>query len=304
LRLPNFFIIGAPKAGTTALSEVLGQHPEIYMSPVKEPCFFGFEGKPPIFPPPAGTYFRRTAVWRPRDYAMLFARVTTERSIGEASPLYMMRPGVAARRIHDNLPQSRIIAVLRQPAERAHSDYWSLRMHGVEPIATFEEALAQEADRVKNGGLLGLYRKRGYYHAQLSVYYELFPRDRIRAYLYEDWRDNPRAMLRDICQSLEVDEGFAFENCSSNVTLLPRSRRLHSLAVEPGRICRVVPLLPAPARRAVGWALRGLDARFNVSRPPPLDPQTRTLLTAGYREDILRLQDLINRDLSPWLRGT
>lgn len=302
MHLPNFFIIGAPKAGTTALYHTLKQHPEIYMSSVKEPRYFAFQGVPPISPGPAGAFFRRTAVWQPRAYALLFAQVTNQCAIGDASPIYL-RSALAARRIKQDLPHSRIIAILRQPAERAHSHYTYMCQQGVEPARTFEQALAHEETRLKEGWFSGLYHKtNGYYHAQLSVYYDLFPREQIKVYLYEDWKNTPQVMLRDLFRFLEVDESFAPEIRWSNVTLLPKSRRLHNLATHPARVEQLTPFLPARARRAVVSALRRIDNQFNLAPPPPIDPEIRARLTADYREDILKLQDLIGRDLSQWLQ--
>ena len=301
--VPNFFVIGAAKAGTTALYNCLKQHPDIYMSPVKEPLFFAFEGEPPIYPGPAGTYFHRVAVWRPRDYMLLFAGATGQRAIGEASPIYLRSP-LAARRIRQNLPHSRLVAILRHPAERAYSHYTYLVQHHVEPARTFSEALAREALRMQEGWFPGFfYQASGYYHAQLSAYGELFPREQIKVYLYEDWRETPQAMLRDLFRFLEVDTDFVPTIRQSNVTRLPSSQRLHRLAVAPDRIeRRLAPILPARARRAIVSAVRRFDDRCNLAPPPPLDPEIRARLTAEYREDILKLQDLIGRDLSHWVR--
>lgn len=300
--LPNFFVIGAAKAGTTALYDSLRQHPEIYMSPVKEPVFFAFEGLPPIFPGPAGAHLRRRSVWHPRDYMLLFAQATNQHAIGEASPLYLSSP-LAAQRIKQNLPGSRITAILRQPAERAYSHYTFMRQHAVEPACTFEEALAHEATRLTQGWFSGLhYKANGYYHAQLSSYYRMFPREQIKVYIYEDWKHTPRAMLRDLFGFLGVDEEFVPEVRRSNVTLLPRSWRLHRVAADPARVERLLPFLPVPVRPIVVSALQRMDGRFNLAPPPPLDPATRERLTADYREDILQLQDLIGRDLSHWLK--
>lgn len=303
MKLPNLFIIGAPKSGTTALYDTLKQHPQIYMSPVKEPFYFAFEGEPPIFPGAAGMFFRRAAVWRPHEYAQLFAGGTSERAIGEASATYLASP-LAARRIRHNLPSSRIAAILRQPAERAYSAYTFLRQVGFEPARIFEEALAQEEPRIQAGWIPILnYKANSRYYGQLAVYYDLFPREQIKVYLYEDWKDAPQAMLRDMFRFLEVDENFVPEVQRSNVTRLPKNRRLHLWATNSGRIEKRMPFLPALARRAIHSAFQGLDSRFNLVPPPPLDPEMRTRLTADFREDILQLQDLIRRDLSHWLKA-
>jgi hypothetical protein len=303
--LPNFFVIGAAKAGTTALYDSLKQHPEIYMSPIKEPFFFAFQGEPPIFAGPAGTFFRRTAVRRPRDYMLLFGAAMNQHAIGEASSIYLRSP-LAARRIQKNLPQSKIVAILRHPAERAYSHYMFMVQQNAEPAPTFERALAHEVSRIEEGWFPGLFHKtNGYYHAQLSVYFDLFPCEQIKVYLYEDWKGTPRTMLRDLFGFLQVDETFSPELRQRNVTLLPKNRRLHQLAINSEGIeRRLTPLVPASGRSKIVSALRWFDKRYNLAPPPPLDPEIRARLTADYREDILKLQDLIGRDLSHWLRTT
>lgn len=303
MNLPNFLIVGAAKAGTTALYDTLQRHPGFFMSPVKETHYFGFEGEPPVFPGPSGDYFHKTAVWRPHDYAMLFARAAAGQAIGEASPVYLMRSAVAAPRIRQTLPRCRIVAVLRHPVERAYSDYNSRRMYRVEPAHTFREALAQESARARKGWILGRYRLSSGYHAQLSDYYALFPREQIRICLYEDWKGDAPAMLRDLFRFLEVDENAAPEIRRSHVTRLPRNRRLHRWAQHPDNLEKCLPFLPLRVQRTLASLLRFTDERFNLAPPPPLAPAERASLTEEFRTDILKLQDLIRRDLSSWLDG-
>ena len=302
MNLPNFIIIGTDKAGTTALYDTLRQHPDIYMSPVKEPHFFAFTSEPPISPGPGGAYYHRVAVWRPRDYARLFAGVTNERAIGEASAGYLRSP-LAARRIKHNLPQCRLVAILRQPAERAYSNYTFARGFG-EPEPRFDHALAREPERIRAGWFSGVYYKtNGYYHDQLAVYYGLFPRRQVKVFLYEDWKNTPQALLRDLFRFLEIDHEFVPEIRRSNVTLWPKSWRWHALATHPARIRQLAPFLHPAARSALGSVVQRLDTRFNLVPPPPLDPEIRARLTADYREDILKLEGLIQRDLTHWLKS-
>ncbi len=199
------------------------------------------------------------------------------------------------------LPRSRLIAILRQPAERAYSDYLFKRERNMEPAGTFEEALAQETERLNQGWHSGLfYKANGFYYTQLSAYYNLFRPEQIKVYLYEDWKNAPQATLRDLFRFLQVDENFAPEIQRRNVTWSHKSPRLHRLANDPTEIERLA-VLPALARRLVVSVLKRIDRRFNLAAPPPLDQQIRVRLTADYREDILKLQDLIGRDLSHWL---
>jgi hypothetical protein len=300
--LPNFFILSAGKSGTTALYYTLKEHPEIFVCPVKEPHFFAWEGEPPTFPGPGGLIPRNFWVWRPRDYLRLFEQVTIQRAIGEASTGYLYSP-TAAQRIWKNLPNSRLVVLLRQPAERAYSSYQFNAQRDLEPARTFAGALALEETRQRAGWYPALfYRAHGFYYARLAAYYNLFPRQQIKVYLYEDWKNTPQVMLRDLFRFLEVDENFSPELRRSNVTRLPKNRRLHNLATHPAQIEGRILFLPAVARRAVLSALQWTDNHFNLAPPPPLDPKLRARLTADYREDILKLQELIQRDLSGWLK--
>lgn len=302
--LPNFFIIGAPKAGSTALYDTLSQHPQIYMSPVKEPLFFACEGEPPLLAGPLVTLLRRRAIWQPAQYLALFEGVKEERAIGEASVIYLRSPQAAAR-IQHNIPCAKLVAVLRHPAERAHSHFWFSVKIGAEPARSFEEALEQEARGERDGWFSGLHhRENGFYHRQLAAYYALFPREQIKVYLYEEWQTNPRALLRDLFQFLEVEAEFAPILRRTNVTSVPRSRRLQAWAQRPQRFeARLNRVVPRTFHAPIMTAVQAANHRFNQGQVPSLNSLTRTRLVQEYREDILKLQDLIERDLSHWLTG-
>ncbi len=218
MALPNFFIIGAPKSGTTALYQAIRSHPDVFMSPVKEPRYFAFDGQPPVLNGPAGDYWQKS-IWQRRDYFQLFANANGQKVIGEASPVYLRIPQ-AAERIRKNLPLSRIVAILRQPADRAYSHFMYMRQKNVEPLQSFSAALAEEQARIQKGWFSGFYYKEnGKYHTQLSVYYHLFPSEQIKIYLYEDWKKQPQAVLRDLFCFLEIDEEYQPIITQSNVTV-------------------------------------------------------------------------------------
>jgi len=299
---PNFFIIGAPKAGTSALYFCLKQHPEIYMSPVKEPNFFLSESIPPKHAGPKGDYFSCNGVFSPRDYLCLFAGANLQKAIGEASTTYLNSP-IAATRISQFAPNARIIVLLRQPADRAYSHFQYLRSQGIEPVFSFAEALSLENARREEGWFAGhLYKESGFYCTQLRRYFDCFHRDQVRIYLYEEWNQAPHTLLQDLFRFLGVDERFVPEIRRNNVTLLPRWQRLNYLARRPERFDQVMSsLVPGKLRKIIISGTQIFNRKFNLYKPPPIDPEIRRQLTAGYREDILKLQDLIDRDLSHWL---
>jgi Sulfotransferase family len=151
--LPDFIVIGAPKAGTTALHDALANHPQLYLSPVKEPKFFLCDGRPPD---PAGqrgpgdAHSAREWVWRPEDYRQLFAAAPPRTLTGESTPLYLRDRG-AHRRIRELVPEVKLIAVLRDPVDRAYSNWTHLWCDGLEPEPDFLAACRLEAERIAQG---------------------------------------------------------------------------------------------------------------------------------------------------------
>lgn len=295
---PNFLIIGPPKCGTTALYATLAQHPQVFMSRVKEPYFFAFDGQPPAFAGPGAGYYRQHAVTEWGDYQALFAEADGYVARGEASPLYLTsyQPERTAANIRRRLPDMRVIAILRQPADRAYSQFSFRRQKGFEPLADFREALAAEGQRLEANWPPGChYRLNSLYFTNLAPYFALFPREQLRIYLYDDLNAQPAALLHDLCLFLHVDPSSMPDTVAQrNVTVWPRNRALSFLLRHAGR-CRAI--APTHLRRMVGSRLRA----WNQMKPPPLDPALRCELTESYRDEILRLQDLIGRDLSHWL---
>ncbi len=298
MTMPNFLVIGAAKSGTTALYHALKQHPQIYMS-LKEPHFFAFEGEKPNYCGPGDEDFNRKVVFRYEDYSRLFDAALYQIAIGDASVHYLTLADSCAERIRRHILHVRLIAVLRQPADRAYSHYMMLVSNKHETLGFAQALNASEGRRRMNWGPGRQYRTNGLYHRLLQPFFERFPQEQIRIYLYEDWNTKPLEVLQDIFRFLQVDDTFVPEVARSNVTLLPRSRAIHTLLTKPHPLKSwLKPLLPLRLRQAMVSGLKSL----NQTKPPPLDPELRRQLTEGYREDILKLQDLIGRDLSHWLK--
>jgi hypothetical protein len=295
---PNFFIIGAGKAGTTSLYYHLRQHPEIFMSRYKEPKFFALEGHPLDFNGPHDERIRRGTTTDLADYLELFEAAREQKAIGEASTIYLGDPR-APGAIADRLPHAGIVAILRHPAERAFSAFLHLLRDGYEPLPSFEEALEAEPQRASDGWYVQYqYRGRGFYGQHLQRYFDRFDPARIRIYLYEDFVDRPRWLLSDLFDFLGVDPGFRPD-------ISPRhnvSGRVRSAGLQRW-LTRNHPFKEAlknwiPERwghRVISWV-----QPFNLARVD-MNPETRRRLIDGYREDIELLQVLIHRDLSHWL---
>ncbi|MBA2713837.1 MAG: sulfotransferase [Rubrobacteraceae bacterium] len=301
MTMPNFLIIGAGKSGTTSLYHYLRQHPEVYMSPMKEPKFFCFEGESPNFRGPGDDVeINRKCVTTVDAYSALFGGVADEKAVGEASSMYLYLPKSPGR-IRHHLPDARLIAVLRNPVERAYSSYLHCVRDRGEPLGDFAEALREEEDRINKGwGPLWHYKTAGFYFAQLRRYFDTFERRRIRIYLYEDLKYDAAGVLEDIFGFLGVDDSYAPDiSLRHNVSGVPRSRILHALLNKPNPIKTAFkPLVPAGPRKVLNHKITGR----NLVRPQ-LSPDVRRELTEAYAGDILRVQDLIQRDLSKWLEG-
>jgi hypothetical protein len=302
MKLPNFLIIGAAKSGTSSLYYYLEQHPRVYCSPQKEPSFFALEGQNAEFAGPGDELFSRRAVRDLSTYQALFEGVTNETAYGEASVLYLYSPSAPAR-VKYYIPQAKLIAILRNPVDRALSSFAHLRREGREPLASFEKALQAEDDRVEaNWQHQWHYTRLGFYYSQLKRYLELFPPDQISVYTYHEFSENPVQVLQDTFRFLSVDSSFVPDtSIKHNVSGVPRSRVLHSLIVKPSVVKTVLwrPFLPLSLRRF----LRQVVWQWNiVAAKPELSRETRKYLVQIYKDDILKLQDLIKVDLSNWLK--
>lgn len=262
--LPNFVILGAAKAGTTALYHYLTQHPEIYMTPTKETNFFSLMDDRLDFRGPGDQeYISRFSITTLEEYRAQFRGRTTETAVGEASPLYLYCPQ-APPRIREYLPDAKLVAILRNPVARAYSAFLHLVRDGRETAADFESALREEEARIRDRWEhIWHYQRMGFYHEQLKRYYDLFDREQIRVYTYQRFTTATPAVLQDLFRFLGVDDSFA-----------PDLTVRHNSAS-----------IPAHLR-------------------PPLLPDVWTELQRAYREDVLRLQDLTGLEVSHWLTGT
>ncbi len=299
MKLPNFLIIGAAKAGTSSLYYYLKQHPQIYMSPLKEPKFFAFEGDDLNFQGPANNNIKKFSVNSLEKYQQLFTGVTEETAIGEASPIYFEHPK-AAQRIKSYIPDVKIIAVIRHPAERAFSAFSHLVREGYETLS-FEEALQKEAERINQKWIpLFYYKQIGFYYTHLKRYFELFEREQIKIYLYEELAANSIDVIQDIFDFLNVDCNFIPDLTQKNVSGIPRSRLLYDLFTKDNIIKSYLkPFFGRKLRRKLYHTV----TNKTLKPKQKLALETRSNLIEMYRKDIINLQDLIQRDLSAWLAG-
>jgi hypothetical protein len=305
----RFFVVGVPKAGTTALCQFLGQHPEIFMCPIKEPSFFAtrellaFEpesrrsieaksvaverwlaGETP-HPPEDGFALE----WR--HYEALFRDLRDERAIGEGSMAYWWAPG-APRAIREKFPDARFVVMLRNPADRFFSQYLATRW--TSPLLTFGDCIALGLERRDGwGAVLDV----GHYAAHLQRFFTYFPRERFSIHLYEDFCANPRAVCRGILAFLGVDPDHPIDvSRRINEPHLPRLPVLHAALRAIGGSRVLSKWVPRDWRDPLRRVFRGQRSREVMS------PADRRVLLEHYRDEIQKTAELIDRDLSSWLR--
>jgi hypothetical protein len=305
-RLPDFFIVGAPKAGTTSLYRYLGECPGVYMSPIKEPCYFApemclnfFDAKyqarahgdlPALHLYLNGPMTERrdggiVSEWE--DYLKLFRNAGTARATGEASVCYLWSRA-APERIASSVPHARIIVILRDPVERAFSQY----LHGL-TTGLIRGTFAEQIEAGLRGADQGIgpaypFLEYGMYRNQVSRYLSHFPPQNIRIYDYEEYDKQPERVLADIFHLLGI-EATAQPPARVLEPYIPRSRSLaraarHLEAALPPSLQRV-------AKRTMYKSRRSLQ----------IPPEQRDFLRRYYREDVAGLSDLLKRDFSHWL---
>ena len=297
VRVPRFLIIGAYKSGTTALYRYLNQHPQVYMSPLKETNFFALEGLSPNYQGPgdAQAPTNRLSLTRWDDYVAQFTAATPDQAIGEASPMYLYSPR-APERIQRYLPNAKLIAILRHPVERAYSNFLHLLRDGRERSHDFAQVWSQEDGRIAaNWAPIWHWQNIGYYAAQLRRYFDRFSPEQIKVVMHEDLTQRPQTTFQEIFEFIGVDPQFLPDTSHRpNQSGIPKNRWVHGLV-------RRLVLAPLNATRQPALLDLSQKLRNPLLYKPQLSPQLKAELTALYRQDIEQLQALIGRDLSHWL---
>lgn len=295
MKLPNFFIVGAAKSGTTSLYHYLRQHPQVFMPEIKEPSYFmDWEGGIRSFD----------------DYTSLFSDANDETAIGEASTGYLYEPE-APSRIRERFPQARIVVVLRNPVEMCFALWRHMRRLGKRgERLSFETALAEESARMSNPRFRSAcvqswhanfyYFNRASYYSQIRRYLDIFGSERLLVLLFESFKENPTETCRTVFRFLEVEDEFNPDMTKHNVGVEVRHRGLQKALDDPHPVFkRMSALLQLKtARRMKDW-LR----RINIRPAPTMNAQTRLMLAESFSSDVELLGRLLDKDLTPWLRG-
>jgi hypothetical protein len=312
-RLPNFFIVGAPKAATTSLYHYLDQHPQIYMSAIKEPHYFAAEIREENCDPKLRRRMAREnrglreflsgamtqkrfggiiADWQ--DYVRLFANAANKSALGEASVCYLWSPTAPAR-IAERIPDAKILVMLRDPADRAFSQYLHCLGNGA-IRCSFREYIQRNL-RHHSGQFCVHYPflEFGLYSEQVNRYLERFGPN-VWLGFHEDFKDHPTEMLQDICRFLAVAPEFSPDMVHQHLQAqVPRMAVIGWLK-QSGFWEAAARVTPTSLRPLIRY---GLIRRPGATR---MDPADRHYLVDFYREDIRKLANLVGRNLDSWLR--
>lgn len=304
-RWPDFFIIGAPKAGTTALHAALHRHEQLFLSPVKEPKFFLCgEAPPPLWTGPGDAHSRREWVWRRADYLSLFDTAPAHALRGESTPLYLADPR-AIEHLHAVAPAARLIVILRDPVDRAYSNWMHLWSDGLEPEADFLQAVAAEEQRREAGWApFWRYRGQGLYGQQLQTLYRYFPREQVLLLRYRDLVDEPASTLGSVWRFLDVRDIGSPEIPRDNTKpYVPNTLRTRSLAKVIRAGATAGAWTSPTAWRRFEKPLVDVLHRGGTLRPR-LPDADRAVLRAGFQDDLTLLQSESGWDVSDWRHGT
>lgn len=303
---PDALIVGAPKAGTSALHAALASHPQVYASPVKEPKYYLCgDAPPPAYCGPGDAHSQREWIWRRHEYEALFAAAPADAVRLESTPFYLYVPD-ARRRLAEDLPDARFLVVIRDPVDRAYSNWMHLWVDGLEPESDFATAWRAEDRRVDAGWApFWHYRRLGAYGEQLADLISRVGRERVLAMRYREVVSAPIETLnrvadflgieRDQVSLIPADNSRPFVPNGWRTTVLSRLVRAGAAAgsLAPPQVWR-------QASRPLTTALQhgGRDQR------PRLDPAVRAELVADCLADITLLEDVLEQSFDDWRSAT
>jgi len=282
---PNFFIVGAPRAGTTSLYFYLKQVPEIYMSEVKEPNYFS------VCSVPKNHYMK--PIRDKNEYLSLFKKAKDRKIVGEGTTLYLSDPE-ASKLIHQIIPHARIIIMLRDPVERIFSQYLlEIRTGGLK--LSFHEELQIELKhrRDRSKPILGL--KFGLYSESVKRYLDIFGREQVKTLIFEEFTQNTKGTVKEILKFLGLNSSINnFEDSAHNPFSVARGSVVQYMLRNKTITKMARKVIPSSARRF-------LREEILVKKPPKpkMAEEDMETLVKFYHDDVRRLQTVLKRKL-PW----
>jgi len=286
---PNFFIVGAPKTGTTSLYEYLKKVPGIYMSPMKEPYYFSQSIKIDT------NFIALPPITDKQEYLSLFENVKDEKIVGEATPFYLVDP-ISPKLIHQIAPNARIVISVRDPVERALSHYLPVVQSRIK-IGTFHEQIQVELKRLEENDFttIGILQC-GLYYQAIKRYLDTFGKNQVKIIIFEEFVKNTKQVLEDVLEFLDVEASLdSFKPKIQNPYRVSRGQVAESLLWNPTVSKLSRKLLSESTRKF-------LSTQFlqKKSSKPKINPEDRKFLIEFYQEDVQKLQNLLGRKL-PWI---
>jgi hypothetical protein len=311
VRVPDFFIVGHAKCGTTALYETLRAHPQIYMPAVKEPQFFA---RNPLTPEGGGAVKSFEQTGRHREtldqYLSLFTAADPRETVGEASTFYLWSH-VAPGRIAELRPDARIIAVLREPASFLRSLHLQMLQNRSETEKDLRKAIALEGARRRGEQIPPdahwpealMYSERVRYMEQLRRYHAVFAPEQMLVLIYDDFKRDNEQTVKRVLRFLGVDETVALAPVRANPTVAVRSAHIRSavraVRLGTGPVARAVrgTVLGLTSSRVRRQVLHPLRARVLYSAPPPPDESLMLELRRRFKGEVVAVSEHLDRDL-------
>ena len=292
---PDVFVVGAPKCGTTSLYDYLGSHPDVFVPAKKELHYYTRDLLKINMNGPGDEYTARIVTESAEAYAEYFRGADGYARAADVSPSYLYWNQVAPV-IADDVADPRIIIMLRDPVEKAYSQYLHQYRAQFEPL-TFAESIRAEPERIANGWSdMWYYVRSSQYVPQVQGYLSVFGRDRVHFVITEELASEPQRVMREVFTFLGVSTDHVVTDTRRNATGDVRSKRLARLLAQPSRLKRLSHFaLPEAARYRI--ALRLIEANTGAKQPMPED--VRDSLTMKFRDDVAALEEILCRPL-PW----
>lgn len=282
-KFPNFFIVGAPKAGTTSLYSYLNKHPEVYMPlTIKEPDYFSHEEilKQDL-------YYNTTHITSKAQYEALFSGVGTQKAVGEASVSYLFYPG-AAKKIHDFNPSAKIIIILRDPVERAYSHYlMDFRLGLIKD--SFEEVVFRKS----SSRYAKMYYQQvvllGEYGDQVKRYINTFGNSQVKILLYDRLKAKPEYLMKEIFSFLEIDEGFEIDMSQKhNTYAAPKNRWVEKMYQMHHLRSSISEVIPTTLKSVIRSSF------FKEGKKPEMSMEAKEFLKVHYKKDVEIVRQITN----------
>ncbi len=263
MTLPNFLIIGVQKAGTTSIYNYLDEHPQVYMSPVKETNFLeaDWEKEPEKLAKKSSK-----SITDIETYRQLFDGVQDEIAIGEASPNYLFHYQTSAQAIQRFVPDAKLIAILRNPTERAYSDYLMHIRDAIEEPESLSEIIAHRAESA-------YFFSKGFYYEQIKHFFEEFGRQKVEVYLYDDLCKNPVALMQNMYSFIGVDDNFVPDTAKkAQKAQVPKNQGINNLLKTKNPLRNLAAstlktFLPLEARQKIRAGIINLNSQGKNALP-------------------------------------